>query len=144
MLQVLVAISQKFCCRKEAWALQKLFMKKRKKGWEKMDKCPRYLKQWILRCPPRKKRKEKLNKITHVFLQSCIQVSKERYVFKDQSRIRLATIYSHHIYPPYTSTHMHILIWLYDLTLFGSEVWLYNICIASMLFHAFSTPMSST
>jgi hypothetical protein len=31
---------------------------------------------------------------------------------------------------------MHILIWLYDSTLFGSEVWLYNICIASMLFHA--------
>ena len=39
---------------------------------------------------------------------------------------------------------MNILIWLYDLSLFRSEVWLYNICIASMLFHAFSTPMSST
>ena len=32
--QVLVAISQKFCCRKEAWAMQKLFIKKmmRKNG----------------------------------------------------------------------------------------------------------------
>jgi hypothetical protein len=39
---------------------------------------------------------------------------------------------------------MHILIWLYDSTLFGSEVWLYNICFASMLFHAFSTPMRCT
>ena len=28
MFQVLVAISQKFCCRKEAWAMQKLFIKK--------------------------------------------------------------------------------------------------------------------
>ena len=57
---------------------------------------------------------------------SCkyFQVSKERYAFKEHSRIRLATIYS---------THMHILIWLYDSTLFGSVVWLYNICIASML-----------
>ena len=34
--------------------------------------------------------------------------------------------------PPY-SIHMHILIWLYDLTLFGSEVWFYNISITSML-----------
>ena len=32
MLQVLVAISQKFCCRKEARAMQKLFIKKEKKG----------------------------------------------------------------------------------------------------------------
>ena len=29
MLQVLVAISQKFCCRKEAWAMQKLFIYKK-------------------------------------------------------------------------------------------------------------------
>ena len=29
MLQVLVAISQKFCYRKEAWAMQKLFKKKK-------------------------------------------------------------------------------------------------------------------
>jgi hypothetical protein len=32
------------------------------KGVEKMDKCPSYLKQWVLRCPSereKKKRKEK-------------------------------------------------------------------------------------
>ena len=47
MLQVLVAISQKFCYIKEAWAMQKLFKKRkekkeRKRIKEKMDKCPRY------------------------------------------------------------------------------------------------------
>ena len=41
--------------------MQKLFKskkreKKEKRDWEKMDKCPRYLKQWVLRCPPEKKR----------------------------------------------------------------------------------------
>ena len=48
MLQVLVAISKKFCCRKEAWAMQNLFMKKEeKKRIEKKwtQKYPRYLKQ---------------------------------------------------------------------------------------------------
>ena len=35
MLQVLVAIFDKFCYRKEAWIMQKLFMKKRRveKKW---------------------------------------------------------------------------------------------------------------
>jgi hypothetical protein len=72
---------------------------------------------------------------------SCKVVFKfwKRDVFKEHSRIRLVTIYI-----PHTSIHMYKLIWLYDSTLFGSEVWLYNICIASMLFHAISTPMSST
>ena len=37
MPQVLVAISQKFYCIKEAWAMQKLFRKKRKKVEKKMD-----------------------------------------------------------------------------------------------------------
>ena len=50
MLQALVAISHKFYCEKEAWAMQKLFIKKR----EKMDKCLRYLKQWVLRYLPKK------------------------------------------------------------------------------------------
>ena len=42
--KVLVAISQKFCYREEAWAMQKLFIKKEKKekNWKKIDKCPRY------------------------------------------------------------------------------------------------------
>ena len=57
MLQVLVAISQKFCYKKEACAMQKLFRKReRKKAVEKkMDKCLRYVKQWVLRCPPEEK-----------------------------------------------------------------------------------------
>ena len=65
MLQILVAIPQKFCCRKEAWAMQKLFIKKGRKQKKKRkndkkwtQKCPRYLKQWVLRCPPEKKRNE--------------------------------------------------------------------------------------
>ena len=57
----------KFYCRKEAWAMQKLFIKKeekRERRKKKMtQKCPRYLKQWVLRCPPEKKREEKMNKI---------------------------------------------------------------------------------
>ena len=133
--KVLVAISQKFYCREEAWAMQKLFIKKKKNVEKKIDKCPRYWKQWVLRCPPKKE----MNKIAHVLLQSCFQVSKERYVFKEHSRNRLATIYIHHIHP-------HTCTFWFDCmtTLFGSEVWLYNICIASMFFYAFFTPMSST
>ena len=48
--------------------MQKLFVKKireQERRIEKIDKCPRYLKQWVLRCPPKKK----INKIAHVFLQ---------------------------------------------------------------------------
>ena len=134
MLQVLVTISQKFCCRKEPWGYAKVIYKKRVE--KKMNKCPRYFKQWVL--IPAEKRRE-MNKIAHVFLQKYFQVSKQIYVFKEYSRIRLATIYIHH-----TSTHMHILIWLYDWTLFGSIVWLYNICIASMLFRVITIPISST
>jgi hypothetical protein len=50
MLQVLVTISQKFYCRKEACGYAKVIHKKirRRKSIEKMDKCPRYLKQWVL------------------------------------------------------------------------------------------------
>jgi hypothetical protein len=32
--------------------------RKKKKKYEKMDKCPRYIKQWVLRCPPKKKKDE--------------------------------------------------------------------------------------
>ena len=38
MLQVLVAISQKFCCRKEARAMQKLFIKENKDKKENVEK----------------------------------------------------------------------------------------------------------
>ena len=55
--KVLVAISQKFYCRKKALGYAKVIHKKRK-SVKKMDKCPRYLKQWVLRCPPEKKRKD--------------------------------------------------------------------------------------
>ena len=41
--------------------MQKLFIKKEKKRVEKMDKCLRYLKQWVLRCSPEKK-EEKRNR----------------------------------------------------------------------------------
>jgi hypothetical protein len=44
--------------------MQKLFIKKRKLK-EKIDKCPRYLKQWVLRCPPKKR---EMNKIAPVLL----------------------------------------------------------------------------
>jgi hypothetical protein len=54
--------------------------KRKKKKWRrKKDKCPRYKKQWVHRCPPEKKREKKkreMNKIAHVFLQSCFQVLK--------------------------------------------------------------------
>jgi hypothetical protein len=66
-----------------------------------MGQCLRYLKQWVLRCPPEKK----MNNIMPILSQKYFQLSKERYIFKEQSRIRLATIYIHHI-----STRMHILI----------------------------------
>ena len=72
----------------------KVIHKKRKK---KMDKCPKYLKQWVLRCPPEKKKK--MNKIAPIVLQEYFQVLRERYVFKEQSRIRLDTIYINLIYP---------------------------------------------
>ena len=49
--------------------------RKEKKSWEKMDKCPRYLKQWVLRCLPEN---HETNKIAHVLLQNYFQVSKER------------------------------------------------------------------
>ena len=75
MLQVLVTISQKFCCRKEAWGYAKVIHKKRerkvihekKRVEKKIDKCLRYLKQWVLRFLPRKKRE--MNKIAPALWQ---------------------------------------------------------------------------
>ena len=82
--------------------MQKLFIKK--KEIRKNGQMSELLKQWVLRCPPEKKKK-KMNKIAPIFLQGCFQVSKERYVFKEHSRIRLATNYIQH-----TFIHMHNLI----------------------------------
>jgi hypothetical protein len=39
--------------------------------------------------------KREMNNIAHVFLQRYFYVSKDRYVFKEHSRIRLATIHTH-------------------------------------------------
>ena len=90
-----------FVAEKEACGYAKVI---KKISIEKMDKCPRYLKPWVLRCPPKKKRRKKeMNKIAHVFLQSYFQFLKERYIFKEQGRIRLATIYT-----PYIHTHAHL------------------------------------
>jgi hypothetical protein len=93
----------------------------KKKYWKK-DKCPR-------------------DKDSPCFLTKFLSSKREIYSSWSKSRIRI----SHHIntYPPY-SIHMHILIWLYDFTLFGSIVWLYNIWSASMLFLIIATPISST
>ena len=43
-----------------------------------MDKCLRYLKQWVLRCLPEKKKIKERNKIANVFLQG--------HVFKFQKK----------------------------------------------------------
>ena len=50
--------------------MQKLFIKKVKKRKKELrkkwtQKCPRYLKQWVLRCLPEKKERE-MNKIAPV------------------------------------------------------------------------------
>ena len=81
MLQVIVNVTLKsFNYRKEAWAMQKLFIKERKrKSIEKMDECPRYLKQWVLRCPSKKR---EMNKIAHIFLQKCFQSINKRDMFQ--------------------------------------------------------------
>ena len=52
MLQVLVTISLKILLQKGA---MQVIHKIQEEIELKMDKCPRYLKQWVLRCPPEKK-----------------------------------------------------------------------------------------
>jgi ABC-type amino acid transport substrate-binding protein len=54
MLQVLVAISQKFCCRKETWGYAKVIHKKEKK-LRKNGQVSKIFKKWVLRCPSEKK-----------------------------------------------------------------------------------------
>ena len=61
MLQILVVISWSFVAEKRHGDMQKLFKKReeeKKLRKKKMDKRPRYLKQWVLRCSPEKKRDE--------------------------------------------------------------------------------------
>ena len=103
MLQVLVNVSlEKFQLQKERHGLCKVMHKKKKKSILKMDKYPRYIKQWVLRCSPEKKKKREMNKIAHVFLQKFSKFQTREICFKEHSRIRIATIY--------ISIHMDILI----------------------------------
>jgi hypothetical protein len=45
-----------FIAEKKHVAMQNLFIKKEKKeSTKKMVKCLRYLKQWVLQCPPKKR-----------------------------------------------------------------------------------------
>ena len=111
MLQVLVVISQKFCCRKEAWAMQKLFIKKIKEELRKNGQVSEILKQWVLRCPA-KKNKWMMNKIAPA-LSKCFQDPNERFVFKEHSRIRLATIFIPTIF--HTHAHIDLIVWLNSL-----------------------------
>ena len=55
--------------------MQKLFKKRDEKNDKKKwtQKCPRYLKQWVLRCPLEKK---EMNKIAPTLSQKCFQVSR--------------------------------------------------------------------
>ena len=70
-----MSLLKSFNYRKEAWAIQKLFMKR--KGIEKMDKCLRCLKQWVLICPPKKKKDEYESPCS---LKSVSKFQQERYV----------------------------------------------------------------
>ena len=64
---IFFAISQKFYCRKEAWAIEKLLIKKekRKKELRKNGQVSKISKTMGTQMPARKK----MNKITHVLLQ---------------------------------------------------------------------------
>jgi len=56
---------------------------RKRKSIKKMDKCSRYLKQWVLRCPPKKEKKNKeMNKLAHVFLQKIFPNFKREINFQ--------------------------------------------------------------
>ena len=60
MLQVLVDISLKsFVVAKRHGAMQKFEKKKKKKEKKWTQRCLEYLKQWVLRCPPKKSKKKR-------------------------------------------------------------------------------------
>ena len=65
MLQVLVAISQKFCCIKEAWGYAKVINKKRieKNGHKSVRDIEN---NGYLDARLKEKREREMNKITHV------------------------------------------------------------------------------
>ena len=81
--------------------MQKLFIKimmKKEKNWKKWTSVRDIENNGY--SDAHLKKEKKMNKIAPVFLQKNFEVSKERYVFKEHSRIRLATIYFH--------THAHL------------------------------------
>ena len=59
MLKVLIDISVNVLLQKRGMGYAKVIHIKKKKNErvEKIDKCPKYRKQWVLRCPPEKKKK---------------------------------------------------------------------------------------
>ena len=84
MLQILVAISQKHCYRKETWGYAKVIHKKRKEK-EKRDE-----KKWTSvrdiennGYSDARLKKEEMNKIAPVLSQKYFQVLRERYVLKE-------------------------------------------------------------
>ena len=120
-----------FCCYLSKVLLQerdsglcKSLWKKRKKNDTKdvrdienngyLDACLKRKKRWI--------------KIALILLQKYFQVSRERDIFKEHSRIWIATIYIHQIF--HTHAHLDLVVWHFSL-------WVYCLTlqysIASML-----------
>ena len=91
-------------CKSYSW---KKGRKEKKREMRKNGKLSEILKTMGTQMPAwkkrRKEKREEMNRIAHVLLQGCFQIPTERYVFKEHSRIMLATIYIHHIHP-YTCT----------------------------------------
>ena len=69
-----------------------------------------------------------MNKIAPAFLQKNFQVSKERYVFKEHSRIRLATIYIHHIHPHTCTSWFDYMTQLSLVPLFNFTIYSLQVC----------------
>jgi hypothetical protein len=65
---------------------------KEKKKYEKSGQVSKRIKQWVLRCPPKKKRE--MNKIAHVFFAKCSSIFKRDMFSRSNIRIRI----SHHIH----------------------------------------------
>ena len=95
MLKDVVATSQMFCCKKEIWGYAKVIHKKRKKK-KKVEKKRTSVRDiqnngYLDVCL---KKKEKDEYDSPCFLAKLFPISKERYVFNEHSRIRLATYIS--------------------------------------------------
>ena len=89
---------EKFCCRKETWGYAKEKIKKEiKKKLKKMDtKMSRILKTMGTKMPAMKKKRKRDSPCSCKYFK----FQKERDVFKEHSRIRLATKNIH--------THAHL------------------------------------